>query len=190
MARIGPPLTPTGGRSWILLCVSAWQTQLGQVVLVVMTPVPVWLRKKSGFWSSPHRQRGLIPSWLLLQEVAHSELGLIDWWLPSWFYSGLSSVIPSSLRVGEDRGSFTFAVDGVSLKQVVGALPRHGLCHLPSRLVTERFTNTRVTLPWACWEQSERALQILLHTAVVPGLSEAALLFDLFYLSVFIDKNL
>lgn len=48
---------------------------------------------------------------------------------------------------GRGQRQLTFAVDGVSLKQVVGALPRHGLCHLPSRLVTERFTNTRVTLP-------------------------------------------
>lgn len=87
-------------------------------------------------------------------------------------------VLLSLPRVVQDRGSFIFSVGGVSQKQVVGALPQHGPCHLPNRVVTEPVTRD---CPRTRGEQGVFVPNNLSHTAAVPGLNEPSFLFDFFF---------
>lgn len=91
---------------------------------------------------------------------------------------------PTPPEGGPGQSSSIFLVGGVSQKQVVGALPQHGPCHLPNRVVTEAVTRD---CPQTRGEQGVFVPNNLLHSAAVSGWNEPPFLFDFFFFPFFIE---
>lgn len=181
IARMGSPLTPAGWRGWILLftSLSRTDTQLWQVVVVVMTPVQLGWERSLWVPEQASIQGGLLLLFgFCRRHLFCPQLGLIDSWLPSWFYS--VSQLLSQASQGSWRTEAASFLQQVGFPRIRWSVHCRGSSFVTCQAgwFTELLTDTHVTLPQAWWEHT---VDSVVHSSC-SGLNEPSFLFDLFYL--------